>query len=61
MLEDLAVSGQWWDPMILERFSSQNDPVKSTVAFWWLRVEQSYVIYNLLPGYFKVGFLEKGL
>lgn len=56
------MSGQWWDSVILEGFSGQNVPVKSSVVFWCLlRVEQSYVIYKLLPGFFQVGFIEKGL
>lgn len=60
--EDLAVSGQWWDSVILEGYSGQTVPVKSRIVFWCLlRVEQSYVIYKLLPGFFQVGFIEKGL
>lgn len=56
------MSGHWGDSMILEGFSGQNGPVKGSAVFWCLlRVEQSYVIYKLLPGYFQVGFIEKGL
>lgn len=48
--------------MILEGFSGPNGPVKSSVVCWCLlRVDQSYVIYKLLPGFFQVGFIEKGL